>query len=235
MVSAHPDDIEACVGGLVYTLTSQGTQVYYAILTNGDKGCGSPICANWTSEHIAYQRSLEAINAAAVLGVPEGNVFLLDYEDAMLTSYPEQQPREDLVKIMRTVKPQVVMTWYPYPNFKLQPSQGWDDLGFHPDHQQSGRLTLAAQFDSGVPLLFPMTGAGWPIEQFYMWAFSNPDLYYSMTNATLQKKIQAYEQHKTQYPTTQSVVQAITLVAERVASETDANGVEYAEAFIRYW
>jgi len=38
LISAHPDDIEGCVGGLVSMLTQQDIDVYYVILTNGDKG-----------------------------------------------------------------------------------------------------------------------------------------------------------------------------------------------------
>ena len=49
----------------------------YVIATNGDKGCSAQFCMNWTSEHIAYQRQQEAINAAAVLGVKAADVVLL--------------------------------------------------------------------------------------------------------------------------------------------------------------
>ena len=34
MISAHPDDIETCVGGTIALLTAQGTQVFYVIVTN---------------------------------------------------------------------------------------------------------------------------------------------------------------------------------------------------------
>ena len=37
-VTAHPDDIEGFAGGLVTSLTAQGTNVSYLIATNGDKG-----------------------------------------------------------------------------------------------------------------------------------------------------------------------------------------------------
>ena len=35
LISAHPDDIEAAVGGTIALLTAQGTEVFYTIATNG--------------------------------------------------------------------------------------------------------------------------------------------------------------------------------------------------------
>jgi LmbE family N-acetylglucosaminyl deacetylase len=209
-ISAHPDDIEASAGGLISQLTQTDVEVFYVILTNGDKGCANSFCLNWTSEEIAFTRSMEAMTAAAVLNVPSKNVVLLDYEDAMLTSYPEQDPRQLLVQQIRTFRPDVILTWYPYPNFNLQPhlgewvlalllvsislhfntlpssittvfithllisfSSGWDDLGYHPDHQRAGKLALDASFDSGVPLLWPASGPAWSASQFYFWTFNN--------------------------------------------------------------
>ena len=73
-------------------------------------------------------RAVEAINSAAILDVPGSNVILLDLEDGQMTSYPEQQVRENLVQEMRAWKPAAVFTWYPQMRFDLPPSQ-WDDLG----------------------------------------------------------------------------------------------------------
>ena len=84
-VAAHPDDIECGAGGLIRILTRQGTKVVYVITTNGDKGCGSPFCANYSSVQLAQARAGEAVGAAAVLGVPAQNVVLMDYEDGMIT------------------------------------------------------------------------------------------------------------------------------------------------------
>ena len=56
MIGAHPDDIEGANGGFVSMLTKQNTQVYYLILTNGDKGCSNVKCIDWTAEHIAFER-----------------------------------------------------------------------------------------------------------------------------------------------------------------------------------
>ena len=62
-----------------------------------------------------------------MLGVT--NVILMDYEDGMLTSYPEAQLQEELTIYIRQNQPDVVMSWYIFPTFSMQPSQGWFDLG----------------------------------------------------------------------------------------------------------
>lgn len=237
-ISAHPDDIEGCAGGLVSILTSQPNppEIWYVILTNGDKGCANTFCANWSSEQIAYVRSQEAVAAAAVLNVPAQNVILLDYEDGMLTSYPEQDPRQLLVQQIRTHQPNVVFTWYPYPNFNLQSHLGWDDLGYHPDHQQAGKLALDASFDAGVPLLWPTAGPAWSPSEFYMFAFTNGVNYVELSQTALNAKIDAYLAHKTQVPDNQQlVIDGFTWIVEATANATGVPGVTYAESFIPFY
>eukprot|EP01116_Phalansterium_solitarium_P021546 TRINITY_DN6744_c0_g1_i2.p1 TRINITY_DN6744_c0_g1~~TRINITY_DN6744_c0_g1_i2.p1 ORF type:complete len:145 (+),score=2.18 TRINITY_DN6744_c0_g1_i2:76-510(+) len=58
MVSAHPDDIENCAGATVSLLTQLGIQVYYVIVTNGDKGCSADFCLNFTAPQIAVTRQV---------------------------------------------------------------------------------------------------------------------------------------------------------------------------------
>lgn len=130
-VTAHPDDVEAAAGGTIAALRQAGTQVFYVILTNGDKGCGNPTMCNATvsSAEIAQWRAEEARAAAGILGVAASNVFLLDYEDAMLTSYPEAEVRQRLTAVLRAIKPVALFAWHPYPIFELSPSDGWYDLG----------------------------------------------------------------------------------------------------------
>jgi len=234
LISAHPDDIEACAGGLIASLTSQNIPVYYVILTNGDKGCSNPICQDWSPEQIAYTRQQEAINAAAVLRVPASQVTLLDYEDAMLTSYPEQQPRQDLVYHIRRIQPTVVMAWNPFPNFKLLPTV-WSDLGFHPDHQQSGRLALDAQMDAGIKLLFPTAGPGWRIKEYYMWEFLEPTHYFIFNDIIMQQKTDALLAHKSQNSDNpQDVATWVKDLALRVGGNCGLQN-QYAEGFVAYW
>jgi hypothetical protein len=46
-----------------------------------------------------------------------------------------------IISTIRSVKPTVIISWFPYPQLDLFLSQGWDDLGFHPDHQVPNSFT----------------------------------------------------------------------------------------------
>jgi len=234
LLGAHPDDIEAGAGGLVGLLTAQGTKVVYVITTNGDKGCGSPFCQNYTSQQLAQARYQEAINAAAVVGVPASNVVMMDYEDGMMTSYSEAAVREELVTIFRRWKPTVFMTWYPQMRFDLKPSQ-WDDLGYHPDHQCTARLGIDAGFDTSVGRLFPNAGPEWQISELYTWEFGSQLTHYvDIGGRAIAGKIQATNAHKTQYPSD------VTGEMEQLGKAIAANligvpGVTYAEGFLGFF
>jgi len=233
MIGAHPDDIEGTVGGTVALLTDQGTELFYLIVTNGDKGCSNPICSNWTTEQIADARYHEALNAAKVLGVPSSNVQLLDYEDCQ-TSLFQEQILENIVQNIRKWQPDVIMSWFPSPNYELQPSAGWGDLGFHPDHQTVGAITLSAKFDAGVSRLFPLLGAGHVTKELYFWEFSVPTHYVDISQ-TLSRKIQAFAEHVTQYSDLELVTTDFTTLASKVASIVNSNSTKQAEGFKAYF
>ncbi len=196
-ITAHPDDIEGAAGGLVAQLTAQGTQVSYIILTNGDKGCGNPAICNdsITSEQIAVMRAQEALDAAKVLGVNASSVYLLDYEDAMLTSYPESEVRQRITALLRAIKPVATFSWQPYPNYGMIPSKGWYDLGFHPDHQASARLAIDAHSNSGTSRLWRESGQTWGIKGLYIFdfgqGFATPTHYLDITK-NMGQKVEAF-------------------------------------------
>jgi LmbE family N-acetylglucosaminyl deacetylase len=234
MLGAHPDDIECGAAGLASLLTTQGTKVVYVITTNGDKGCGSPFCVNYTSQQLAAARYQEAINAAAVVGVPESNVVMMDYEDGMITSYPESALREELVTIFRRWQPTILMTWYPQMRFDLKPSK-WDDLGYHPDHQATARLGIDAGFDAGVGLMFPNAGPAWRISELYTWEFGSLITHFAdIGGSPLSAKIRATQAHKTQYPT--DVTQEMEQLGKAIAALlVDKPSVTYAEGFLGFF
>jgi LmbE family N-acetylglucosaminyl deacetylase len=157
---AHTDDMECASGGLVAHLKGIA-EVYAVIMTNGDKGCSNDaVCGNSTKEEIAVMRQAEQLNSAAVLGIPAENVVFLPYEDCQLNSYPEQNVERELVSLVRKIQPHIVFTWDPAPRLELIPSEGWGDLGYHPDHQTSGKRTLDAVSSQTTkqPTAYTVTG-----------------------------------------------------------------------------
>jgi len=232
-ITAHPDDIEGCGGGLVALLRQQGTPVYYLIVTNGDKGCANTMCQNWTTEEIAAARRIEAVNAAETLNVPSTNVRILNYEDAMVTSYSDLDVRTSLVTVIREIKPHVVITWHLYPDLTLSPSKGWDDLGYHPDHQAVGRYALDSYFDSGIPLFLPQIGNGWAPLQLYFWTFSSATHFVNI-ESSIQLKIDAYLQHQSQCPNATIVTEMIKLIGVNTATNLGITAM-YAEGYTSYF
>lgn len=240
-MTAHPDDIEACAGGTISQMVSLGIQVQYVILTNGDKGCGNPSLCNdsVTAEEIAVMRAREAVNAAAVLGVTADHVTLLDYEDAMLSSYQDPEIRQRLVAVLRQIKPVATFIWWPYPELSLAPSAGWFDLGFHPDHQASARVALEANFDSGVGRLWPELGASWSIPRLYLFDFVHPTHYVDIASS-IDLKAKSYEAHESQVPDGSWVLPFVTNIATMVANTSTIlaagqTNLKLAEGFYAYY
>lgn len=149
------------------------------------------------------------------MNVSKNNVYFLDFEDGMLASYNEADVREKLVINVRTIQPHIVITFYPYPDWYAPANggkvEGYDDMGYHPDHQATGKLVLDTVYgpSAGDPRIFVElyeTGNSnlqpWHIEQLYFWRFgSNAKLDYcvSFDQTYLNNKLQALYLHQTQW------------------------------------
>jgi N-acetylglucosamine malate deacetylase 1 len=111
---AHPDDCEELAGGLTALYTRLGHQVMFVSLTNGDAGhlelAGAPL---------ARRRRAEAQSAASVLGAQS---LVLDHHDGTLM--PTLEVREQVIRIIREFRPDLVMAHRPY--------------DYHPDHRYTG-------------------------------------------------------------------------------------------------
>jgi LmbE family N-acetylglucosaminyl deacetylase len=145
-VGGHPDDIESHCGGLSLLLAAQGTKLVNLIITNGDKYCslesaGATNCtASISSPEIAAMRAKEAAAAAAVTGATL--VMLQGYDDGMLYSYPEVAIRRDITRQVRLHQPFAVFTHKAYPDFSVPSFDGWTDVGYHTDHQDTARHVM---------------------------------------------------------------------------------------------
>lgn len=206
LISAHPDDNEAAAGGTVHRLVQQGTRVVYLIITNGDKGCalgagGATSCEGVMPAQIATMRRAEAQAAADSLNVDK--LIMLDgYDDGMLYSYSDVRVRQELTEHVRAERANVVMTWMPSPEYSLPHGNLWADLGFHTDHQATGRHVLDVVRNAAANrFTFPDAGPPTADLELYLWDFTARATHYvDITGAPFEAKVAAQSLMKSQYP-----------------------------------
>ena len=163
-VGAHPDDELFGPGGTLAKYAQQGAKVYYACGTRGEVGeASAEHLAGYTST--SEMRSSELACAAEALGL--ANVIYLDYRDSgmpgspnntaagALAAAPLDDVTERIVKIMRAVRPQVVLTFDPIGGYR------------HPDHIAIHNATVKAFQAAGDPAQFPAAGAAFQPQKLY--------------------------------------------------------------------
>ncbi|HEX2979915.1 MAG TPA: PIG-L deacetylase family protein, partial [Anaerolineaceae bacterium] len=143
VILAHPDDPEFFCGASIARWTHAGHQVTYCLLTNGNKGAKNRTI---TPDELTAVRQKEQCAAAAVLGVRD--VRFLNHEDGYLV--PDLQIRREIVRVIREVKPSIVVTSDPTNYFP------GDVRLNHPDHRAAGEAALSAVYPgAGNHLYFP--------------------------------------------------------------------------------
>ncbi|TFU17761.1 PIG-L deacetylase family protein [Thermus tengchongensis] len=88
VLAPHPDDESLAAGGLIQRVRQGGGEVYLAWMTLGDGFQWDAALLDRTLRptptdlrKLAERRRQEAVAAARILGVPEGNLFFLGYPD----------------------------------------------------------------------------------------------------------------------------------------------------------
>lgn len=189
-VAAHPDDLEFCGAGAVAKWASEGSNVYYLILTDGSKGSEDP---KVSASKLIKTRRVEQEEAAKVLGVKK--VFFLDFVDGELENTLEL--RREIVKIIRQVQPDTVLT--------MDPTMVFDQkFGFinHPDHRNAGQATLDAVFPfarNSRTFAEHLKEGLKPhkVSEVLLINFSNANFFVDISG-TLNKKLKALACHKSQ-------------------------------------
>ncbi|HVS58536.1 MAG TPA: PIG-L deacetylase family protein [Candidatus Saccharimonadales bacterium] len=222
-IAAHPDDLDFGVSGSMAAWSAAGTDCYYLVLTNGNKGTAD---TSLSPEQLTKIRRKEQRVAAKLLGVKD--VFFLDYEDGGLEV--TMGLKKDIVRVIRTVKPDTVIAMDPSMLYAVE-------RGFinHPDHRASGQAALDAVYPLArdhlsFPDLFTEEKlAPHKVTTLLLINFEKHNFYVDIT-ATLDKKLAALAAHKSQMPDlagTQTMMKNIGRELGRVAD------CEYAEAFFR--
>ncbi|MEZ5281446.1 MAG: PIG-L deacetylase family protein [Acidimicrobiales bacterium] len=142
VVVAHPDDIDFGTAGTIAALTAAGSDVVYCLVTSGEAGDDDMTVP---ADELAELRQREQTEAAALVGVFE--LHWLGHPDGAVVA--DLNLRRDISRIIRMVKPDVVITQTAVRN--------WNRIyGSHPDHLATGEATISAVYpDSRNPRAFP--------------------------------------------------------------------------------
>ena len=115
IVAPHPDDEVIGCGGLIGRLVAEGTAPHIVIMTGGEgshRGC----CGTAEREIVAARRGLTR-KALAVLGVPETQVYELDFTDGRIDEDGKDMSR--LRALIEELKPDTILV----PHW----GEGWSD------------------------------------------------------------------------------------------------------------
>jgi LmbE family N-acetylglucosaminyl deacetylase len=214
LVVAHPDDSEFSSAGTVARLKDAGKRVILIQVTSGDKG--SPELDADPAE-LARTREGEELEAARRLGMDE--VVFLRCEDGALM--PDLDLREKIVRMIRTHKPDVIITHDPFRPYAL-----------HPDHRAVGLATTDGVYPTARdPLYFPehLRDGLQPHKTAEIWYFGpeRPDKVVDITQ-TFDRKIHALRAHQTQVGTADELEERMR---ERARELAEGHPFELGEAF----
>jgi LmbE family N-acetylglucosaminyl deacetylase len=218
-IFAHPDDAETMAGGLLLTWAREGRKITLCIITDGDKGTADP---NDTSATVIARRRAEQVRAAARLGA---EVVYLGYEDGMLQ--PTLELRRDLVRVMRRVRPDVVVAGDPTVWFRHGRYIN------HPDHRAAAQAAVEALYPAvKKPHIFPelMAEGLLPhvVTEVLLGPTEEPDFHVDIA-PVLDEKIALIVEHSSQFEPA-----AARAAFTRMAKDAGASvGLEAAESYRR--
>lgn len=140
---AHPDDEAYLSAGLMARVIAAGGNVTLVTATRGEKGTDDP--ARFDHPEFAAFRERELEASLAELGVSD--LRMLDLRDGECDLADDDAATGDLVRVMREVHPDAVVTFGP------------DGITNHPDHRAVSRWTTEAwrRVRSGELLYATMT------------------------------------------------------------------------------
>jgi LmbE family N-acetylglucosaminyl deacetylase len=222
VITAHPDDVDFGAGGTIAALTDNGVEVRYCICTDGDAGGFDD--ATDRSEIPGIRRA-EQVAAAAQCGVTD--VTFLGYRDGYLE--PTHDVQRDLVRVMRTFQPQLVIT--------QNPERNWDRLpASHPDHMAAGEATVRALYPAvRNPYAYPELRndeglEAWTVSWLWLSTNLNPNVWVDITDH-FARKIAALRAHASQ---TSHLAELEDMIRMWASGQAEAGGLpagRYAEAF----
>jgi LmbE family N-acetylglucosaminyl deacetylase len=189
VVTAHPDDADFGAAGSVALLVDGGAEVTYLLVTDGDAGGNERTLDN---SGMAELRRTEQLAAAKAVGVTD--LRFLGYPDGQVV--PSLELRRDIARVIRQVRPDLVITHHPDRNYRfIAPS--------HPDHRAVGGAALDAVYpDARNPYAFPELARdegleAWTVREVWLTGGPAPDHWVDVTDA-MDRKLAALQSHVSQ-------------------------------------
>ena len=213
-IVAHPDDAEFSGGGTLAKFAREGKKVYICVCTGGDKGSPDP---EMTNEELREIRQREQREASEILGVTE-TIFLGNPDGEL---FPTLEFREQIVRVLRTYRPDVVITHDP-----------WRPYSLHPDHRAVGITTTDAIYPTArdaiyFPQHYKEGLQPWKVGEIWYAGAEQPDKYIDISE-TFDLKIAALKKHDSQVGRSTELEKRLRARAQEVGKE---GGLELAEAF----
>jgi LmbE family N-acetylglucosaminyl deacetylase len=220
VVAAHPDDPEFACGGTSARWAQEGKEVYYLLCTRGHKGSSDP---EMTSERLTKIREEEQRAAARVIGARE--VTFLDFVDGELA--PTLELREAIVREIRRVRPQIILTHDPTVVYTAGHIN-------HPDHRAVGTATLDSVYPTArdrLNFLHHERDGLRPhkVKEVYLWGSASPNVWIDIS-CSFDRKVEALRCHVSQVGNAEHLAERMR---ERAKNVGEPQGIPLAESFFR--
>ncbi len=221
VVVAHPDDVDFGTAGTIATLTAQGVDVAYCLVTSGDAGGDE---STLTNDERAALREHEQRAAAHEVGVSD--LTFLGYPDGKVEVTLDL--RRDIARVIRRHQPDLVIA--------QSPERNWERIfASHPDHLAAGEATLRAVYpDARNPHAFPeLLDFGYlphRVPTVWLASSASPTMVVDITD-TFDKKMAALSRHESQVGGRDDLEEMVRHWARRSAKAAGLGKGRLAEGF----
>jgi LmbE family N-acetylglucosaminyl deacetylase len=219
VIVAHPDDADFGPAAAVARWVDQGTLAELVCCTSGDAGSDDP-----DTDPLALAQLREAEQRAAAEVVGYRAVHFLHQPDGALEN--DLPLREELVRIIREVRPDAVMT--------SDPTHLFTPDGFvqHTDHRAAGMAAVDAVYPAArnamaFPHLAKQGLAPHIVHRIYLFWATGPDIWVDVSGY-VDRKVEALRAHASQL---RDPAETERRVRERAAEQGAQVGVAAAEPF----
>jgi len=221
-IFAHPDDAETAAGGSLLRLAAAGARITLCVVTDGDKGTADD---RDSAAAVIARRREEQRRAAARLGA---ELIYLGFEDGLVQ--PTLELRRALVRVIRQVRPQLIITHDPTVWFRHNAYIN------HPDHRAVGQAALEAIYPAvkkprTFPELFEKEGLKpHVVREIWLGPTDHPNHWVDIS-AQLEEKLELICEHASQFPR-EPARAAFTRLAREAGEPA---GLAAAESFRRLY